>query len=99
MATKPKTNRGLSSASSFVRKYELKAPYRFEWCDFATLGYAINIILIVVIGLSAAWFGLVLGLVNLIHEIRVGRRLNGLVMQGLTIALNVYFLFLYYGAV
>lgn len=94
-----RTVKGQSSTSLLARKYELTRKYRFEWGDFATLGYAVNIFLIVALGLSAAWFGLALGLVNLVHEIIVGKRISGLASVVLTIVLNLYFLLLYYGAV
>ncbi len=79
--------------------FKIKKPYTFEWNDLRCMVSIINVILIMVYGLSIAWFGLVVALIGVIKDLTTDRHVNGLLMHLSSIALNVYFLYiLYYGA-
>jgi hypothetical protein len=56
----------------------------------------INVILIMVYGLSISWFGLGIALVGLIKDFTSDRHINGILMHLSSVALNVYFLLLLY---
>ena len=83
-----------------MRKYfGLNNKYKFEGNDLRAFITVINVILIMVYGLSIAWFGLAVAIIGVIKDLAVDHRINGLVMHLASVALNVYFLItLYYGA-
>lgn len=66
--------------------------YRFEWNDLRAFATVINIILIMMYGLSIAWFGLGISLVGIVKDLTTDRRINGLIMHIATTVLNIYFL-------
>lgn len=76
--------------------FRIEEPYRFEYNDLRALITVINVILIMIFGLSIAWFGLAVALIGVIKDLRVDRHINGLVMHLASVALNVYFLILLY---
>ena len=76
--------------------FRMNEPYKFEWNDLRCFITVINVILIMIYGLSIAWFGLAIALVGIIKDLTTDRRLNGLIMHLSTVALNIYFLVLYY---
>lgn len=79
--------------------FKIEKPYTFEWNDLRCMISIINVILIMVYGLSIAWFGLVVALVGVIKDLTTDRHVNSLLMHLSSVALNVYFLYiLYYGA-
>ena len=73
-------------------------PYRFEWNDLRCLAAIVNVVLIMFFGLSIAWFGLGIAIVGLIKDFMSDRHINGILMHLAGVALNIYFLILYYGA-
>lgn len=76
-----------------MRKFfNLTAPYKFEWNDLRCLVTVINVILIMIFGLSIAWFGLAVALIGVIKDLTIDRRINGLVMHLANVALNVFFI-------
>lgn len=80
-----------------MRKYfGLNTKYKFEWNDLRAFVTVINVVLIMVYGLSIAWFGLVVALIGVIKDLTVDRHINGLVMHLASVALNVYFILLLY---
>ncbi len=79
--------------------FKIEGDYKFEWNDLRCFVTIINVILIMVYGLSIAWFGLIVALVGVIKDLTVDRRINGLLMHLANIALNVYFLLMYYGLI
>ena len=80
-----------------MRKYfGLNTNYKFEWNDLRAFVTVINVVLIMVYGLSIAWFGLVVALIGVIKDLTVDRHINGLVMHLASVALNVYFILLLY---
>ena len=78
--------------------FKIDEPYRFEWHDLRCLATIVNVVLIMFFGLSIAWFGLGIAIVGLIKDFTSDRRINGILMHLAGVALNIYFLILYYGA-
>lgn len=76
--------------------FRIEEPYKFEYNDLRALITVINVILIMIFGLSIAWFGLAVALIGVIKDLKVDRHINGLVMHFASVALNVYFLILLY---
>lgn len=79
--------------------FGISGKYKFEWNDLRCFITVINVILIMVYGLSIAWFGLAVAIIGVIKDLAVDHRINGLIMHLSSVALNVYFLLsLYCGA-
>lgn len=76
--------------------FKIEEPYKFEYNDLRCAITVINVVLIMIFGLSIAWFGLAVALVGVIKDLKVDRHINGLVMHLSSVALNVYFLILLY---
>lgn len=76
--------------------FKIEEPYRFEYNDLRAFITVINVILIMIFGLSIAWFGLAVALIGVIKDLKVDRHINGLVMHLSSVALNVYFIILLY---
>ena len=76
--------------------FKIETSYKFEYNDLRALITVINVILIMIFGLSIAWFGLAVALIGVIKDLKVDRHINGLVMHLASVALNVYFLILLY---
>ena len=76
--------------------FKITEPYRPEYNDLRAIITVINVVLIMIFGLSIAWFGLAVALIGVIKDLKVDRRVNGLVMHLATVALNLYFLVLLY---
>ena len=76
--------------------FRVNEPYRFEWNDLRAFITVINVVLIMIYGLSIAWFGLAIALIGVIKDLTVDRRINGLIMHLATVALNIYFLVVLY---
>lgn len=76
--------------------FRIENEYKFEWNDLRCCITVINVILIMIYGLSIAWFGLAVALVGVVKDLTTDRRINGLVMHLANVALNVYFLILFY---
>lgn len=76
--------------------FGIETAYRFEYNDLRCLITVINVILIMIFGLSIAWFGLAVAVVGIIKDLTVDRRINGLVMHLANVALNIYFLIVLY---
>ena len=81
-----------------MRKFfNINGKYQFEWGDLGSLFTLINVIMVMTIGLSASWFGLVVALINTIRTLTVDRKVNLLITNLSMIGLNTYFLLLFYG--
>lgn len=76
--------------------FKIEEPFRFEYNDLRALITVINVVLIMIFGLSIAWFGLAVALIGTIKDLKVDRHINGLVMHLASVALNIYFLILLY---
>lgn len=76
--------------------FRITESYKPEYNDLRALITVINVILIMIYGLSIAWFGLAVAVVGVIKDLAVDRHINGLVMHLANIALNIYFIILLY---
>lgn len=67
--------------------------YKFEWNDLRALVTLINVVLIMIYGLSISWFGLGIAIVGIIKDLTDEEfRWNGLIMHLCNVVLNVFFL-------
>lgn len=76
--------------------FQLEQPYKFEYNDLRAGITLINVILIMIFGLSISWFGLAVALIGVIKDLTRDRRINGLLMHLSNVMLNIYFLILLY---
>lgn len=76
--------------------FNINESYRFEWNDLRCFVTVINVILIMIFGLSIAWFGLAIAAVGIIKDLTTDRRINGILMHFSTLILNIYFLISFY---
>lgn len=76
--------------------FKIESKYKFEYNDLRCLITVINVILIMIYGLSIAWFGLAVAVIGVIKDLVVDRHINGLVMHLSSVALNIYFIILLY---
>ena len=76
--------------------FKIEKPYKFEWNDLRCFITGINVVLIMIYGLSIAWFGLAVALVGVVKDLTTDRRINGLLMHVFNVALNIYFLYVLY---
>lgn len=77
--------------------FKIEEPFRLEYNDIRALITVINVVLIMIYGLSIAWFGLAVAFIGTIKDLKVDRHINGLVMHVANVALNIYFLIILYG--
>ena len=76
--------------------FRIEEPFKLEYNDLRALITVINVVLIMMFGLSIAWFGLAVALIGTIKDLKVDRHINGLIMHLASVALNIYFLVLLY---
>lgn len=79
--------------------FKIETRYRFEWNDLRCIAMVINVILVMMFGLSISWLGLGIAAVGLVKDFTTDRRINGIVMHFASVALNIYFLMLLYKGV
>ena len=72
--------------------FRIESGYKFEWNDLRCFITVVNVILIMMYGLSIAWFGLAVACIGLVKDITIDKRINGTLMHGANVILNVYFL-------
>jgi len=67
--------------------------YKFEWNDLRATVTLINVALIMIYGLSIAWFGLAVAIVGVIKDCtEKDFRWNSLIMHLSNVVLNIFFL-------
>lgn len=71
--------------------------YKFEWNDLRAFIQVLNVALIMIFGLSVAWFGLALAVFGVVKDMSQHRHINDIVLHLTGVVLNVHFLLLYYG--
>lgn len=76
--------------------FSLNQPYKFEMNDIRCIITIVNVVLIMIFGLSISWFGLTVALCGVIKDLAKDRHINGLLMHLSSVVLNGYFLYLYY---
>ena len=74
--------------------FGIDGAYKFEWNDLRCFVTIVNVILIMIYGLSIAWFGLAVAVIGVIKDLAVDHRINGLIMHLANVALNIYFILL-----
>lgn len=80
-----------------VRKFfRIETNYKFEMNDLRAIIQIVNVALIMIYGLSIAWFGLAIAVAGLIKDFTTDRHINGIAMHSANIVLNLYFLNLLY---
>jgi len=79
--------------------FNITSPYKFEWNDLRAAVTLLNVILIMIFGLSISWFGLLIAMIGLIKDFTSDRHINGILMHLSTLVLNIYFLSVYYGLI
>jgi len=72
--------------------FNITTAYKFEWNDLRAFMTLLNVICIMVFGLSAAWLGLAISVCGLIRDFTTDRHINGIVMHLTTVMLNIYFI-------
>lgn len=76
--------------------FGIETAYKFEWNDLRAFITIINVILIMIFGLSISWFGLAVAVFGLIKDFTSDRHISGILMHLASMALNIYFLCLLY---
>ena len=76
--------------------FSINEPFRFEWNDLRAVIQLLNVILIMIFGLSVSWFGLVIALFGICKDMSQHRHINDIVMHLSGVVLNVYFLTILY---
>ena len=76
--------------------FKIEESFRWEYNDLRALITVVNVALIMIFGLSIAWFGLAVAVIGTIKDLKIDRHINGLVMHLASVALNIYFLILLY---
>lgn len=80
-----------------MRKFfNLGENYKFEWNDLRCFITILNVVLVMMYGLSISWFGFAIACIGVIKDLTTDRKINGLLMHLSSVALNVYFLLIYY---
>ena len=79
--------------------FRVEEDYKFEWNDLRCFITVINVILIMIYGLSISWFGLGVAVIGVIKDCTTDRRINGLLMHIANACLNIYFLLAFYGII
>lgn len=78
------------------RFFRIETTYKFEMNDLRAIIQIVNVALIMIYGLSIAWFGLTIAVAGLIKDFTTDRHINGIAMHTANIVLNLYFLNLLY---
>lgn len=76
--------------------FSITEPFRFEWNDLRAFIQLLNVILIMIFGLSVSWFGLAIAIFGVIKDMSQHRHINDIIMHMSGVVLNVYFLTLLY---
>lgn len=76
--------------------FGIERAYTFEWNDLRAFITIINVILIMIFGLSISWFGLAVAVFGLIRDFTGDRHISGILMHLASMSLNIYFLCLLY---
>jgi hypothetical protein len=80
-----------------VKKFfNIETKYKFEMNDLRCIIQIINVILIMIFGLSVSWFGLAVAVCGLVKDFCTDRHINSILMHTATAVLNLYFLKLLY---
>jgi hypothetical protein len=76
--------------------FGITEPFRFEWNDLRAFIQILNVALIMMFGLSVAWFGLAIAVFGVVKDMSQHRHINDIVLHLTGVVLKTYFLILYY---
>jgi len=76
--------------------FGIEEPYRFEWNDLRAGITILNVILIMIFGLSVSWFGLAIAVFGIFKDLSQHRHINDVLIHCSGVVLNIYFLLLLY---
>ena len=76
--------------------FGINTAYKFEMNDLRAGIQIINVVLIMIYGLSISWFGLALAVFGLVKDFATDRHINSILMHSAGMVLNIYFLSLLY---
>ncbi|MBR7063854.1 MAG: hypothetical protein IKI31_01670 [Treponema sp.] len=76
--------------------FNITETYKFEWNDLRAGITILNVVLIMIFGLSISWFGLAVAVFGLVKDFTGDKRISGILMYLSSVALNSYFLILLY---
>ena len=79
--------------------FRIEENYKFEWNDLRCFITVVNVILIMIYGLSISWFGLAVALLGIVKDLTTDRKINGLLMHCSNAILNIYFLLMFYNVI
>jgi hypothetical protein len=79
--------------------FGIEENYKFEWNDLRCFVTLVNVILIMIYGLSISWFGLAVALLGIVKDLTTDRKINGLLMHCSNAILNIYFLLMFYNVI
>ena len=83
-----------------MRKFfRIEKNYKFEWNDLRCFVTLVNVILIMIYGLSISWFGLAVAVLGIVKDLTTDRKINGLLMHCSNAILNIYFLLMCYNGI
>ena len=82
--------------TTIKRFFRIETPYQFEMNDIRAIIQIINVVLIMIFGLSVSWFGLALAIFGLIKDFTTDSHINSIAMHFAGMVLNIYFLTLLY---
>ena len=82
-----------------LKFFNIESKYKFEWNDLRALAMIVNVVLIMIFGLSISWFGLGIAVFGLVKDLTSDRHINGMLMHIASMVLNIYFLILLYSGV
>jgi hypothetical protein len=75
-----------------VKKFfNIETKYKFEMNDLRCIIQIINVILIMIFGLSVSWFGLAVAVCGLVKDFCTDRLIISILMHTATAVLNLYF--------
>lgn len=79
--------------------FRIEKNYKFEWNDLRCFVTLVNVILIMIYGLSISWFGLAVAALGIVKDLTTDRKINGLLMHCSNAILNIYFLLMFYNVI
>lgn len=79
--------------------FGIEENYKFEWNDLRCFVTLVNVILIMIYGLSISWFGLAVAVLGIVKDLTTDRKINGLLMHCSNAILNIYFLLMFYNVI
>lgn len=70
----------------------MRNKYNFELNDLRSLLTIINVVCVISFGVSVCWVVIAVGLIGIVKDLTIDRKLNGLLMHTANVLMNVYLL-------